>query len=182
MCNALGDLKDTLVNRPSGVFDLANCAESNGRAAEAVRLLEKYLEMSPSALDGDEVRARIADLKAQLTLPGASGIEIRRLYASIYDSLAESKYDRALADLQKASALAPEFALTQWKLGLLYEAMGNVEKARTEFHDATSSWLPSKKRKTKRRCISARWMRRKRSTTKRSMKRRTSSPICSRAR
>jgi tetratricopeptide (TPR) repeat protein len=113
LCNALGDLKGTLVNRPSGVFDLANCAESNGRAAEAVRLLEKYLEMSPSALDGDEVRTRIADLKAQLTLPGASGIEIRRLYASIYDSLAERRYDRALAELQKASALAPEFALTQ---------------------------------------------------------------------
>jgi tetratricopeptide (TPR) repeat protein len=129
----LSDLKGTLANRPSGVFDLANCAESNGRAAEAVRLLEKYLEMSPGALDGDEVRTRIADLKAQLTLPGTSGIEIRRLYASIYDSLAERKYDRALADLQKASALAPEFALTQWNLGLLYEAMGNVEKARTNF-------------------------------------------------
>jgi tetratricopeptide (TPR) repeat protein len=133
LCNALGDLKGALVNRPSGVFDLANCADSNGRAAEAVRLLEKYLEMSPSALDGDEVRTRIADLKAQLTLPGASGIEIRRLYASIYDSLAERKYDRALADLQKANALAPEFALTQWNLGLLYEAIGNVEKARTNF-------------------------------------------------
>ena len=133
LCNALSDLKGAMVNRPSGVFDLANCAESNGRAAEAVRLLEKYLELSPSALDGDEVRARIADLKAQLTLPGTSGIEIRRLYASIYDSLAERKYDRALADLQKASALAPEFALTQWNLGLLYEAMGNVEKARTNF-------------------------------------------------
>ena len=133
LCNALSDLKGTLANRPSGVLNLANCAESNGRAAEAVRLLEKYLELSPRALDEDEVRTRIADLKAQLTLPGASGIEIRRLYASIYDSLAERKYDRALADLQKANAVAPEFALTQWNLGLLYEAIGNVEKARTNF-------------------------------------------------
>ena len=133
LCNALGELRGTLVSRPSGTFDLANCAESNARAAEAVRLLEKYLEMAPSALDGDEVHTRIADLKSLLTLPGQSGIEIRRLYASIYGSLAERKYDRALADLNEASALAPEFALTKWKLGLLYEAMGNVDRARENF-------------------------------------------------
>jgi len=133
LCDALNDLKSALGTRPSGIFDLANCAESNNRAMEAVRFLEQYLEMSASALDGDGVRTRIADLKAQLTLPGASGIEIRRLYASIYNSLAERKYDRALVDLQKAGNLAPEFALTQWNLGLLYEAMGNVEKARANF-------------------------------------------------
>jgi len=141
LCNALGELRGTLVSRPSGTFDLANCAESNARAAEAVRLLEKYLEMAPSALDGDEVHTRIADLKSLLTLPGQSGIEIRRLYASIYGSLAERKYDRALADLNEASALAPEFALTKWKLGLLYEAMGNVDRARenfTEYQQLTS--------------------------------------------
>jgi tetratricopeptide (TPR) repeat protein len=141
LCNALGELRGTLVSRPSGTFDLANCAESNARAAEAVRLLEKYLELAPSALDGDEVHTRIADLKSLLTLPGQSGIEIRRLYASIYGSLAERKYDRALADLNEASALAPEFALTKWKLGLLYEAMGNVDRARenfTEYQQLTS--------------------------------------------
>jgi tetratricopeptide (TPR) repeat protein len=141
LCNALGELRGTLVSRPSGTFDLANCAESNARTAEAVRLLEKYLEMAPSALDGDEVHTRIADLKSLLTLPGQSGIEIRRLYASIYGSLAERKYDRALADLNEASALAPEFALTKWKLGLLYEAMGNVDRARanfTEYQQLTS--------------------------------------------
>ena len=141
LCNALGELRGTLVSRPSGTFDLANCAESNARTAEAVRLLEKYLELAPSALDGDEVHTRIADLKSLLTLPGQSGIEIRRLYASIYGSLAERKYDRALADLNEASALAPEFALTKWKLGLLYEAMGNVDRARanfTEYQQLTS--------------------------------------------
>lgn len=47
LCNGLGDLKGALINRPSGAFDLANCAESNARAAEAVKMLEKYLELSP---------------------------------------------------------------------------------------------------------------------------------------
>ena len=133
LCNALGELKGTLASSPSATFNLANCAETNGRAAEAVRLLERYLEMAPAALDADESHARIADLKSLLSLPGQSGIEIRRLYASVYGSLAERKYDRALADLNKASDLAPEFALTKWKLALLYEAMGDTDRARENF-------------------------------------------------
>ena len=133
LCNALGELKGTLVSSPSATFNLANCAETNGRAAEAVRLLEKYLEIAPAALDADESHARITDLKSLLSLPGQNGIDIRRLYASVYGSLAERKYDRALADLNKAGDLAPEFALTKWKLALLYEAMGNIDRARENF-------------------------------------------------
>jgi len=91
------------------------------------------LEMAPAALDADESHARIADLKSLLSLPGQNGIEIRRLYASVYGSLAERKYDRALTDLKKASDLAPEFALTKWKLALLYEAMGDIDRARENF-------------------------------------------------
>jgi tetratricopeptide (TPR) repeat protein len=133
LCDALGELKGTVASSPSATFNLANCAETNGRAAEAVRLLEKYLEMAPGALDGDEAHVRIADLKSVLSLPGQNGIEIRRLYASVYDSLAERKYDRALTDLNKAGDLAPEFALTKWKLALLYEAMGDIDRARENF-------------------------------------------------
>jgi tetratricopeptide (TPR) repeat protein len=133
LCNALAELKGPLANSPSATFNLANCAESNARTAEAARLLEKYLEMSPNALDADDVRARIADLKMLLTLPGQKGVEVRKLYASGYGALAERKYDVALTAFNKAGDLAPEFALTKWKLGLFYEAMGNVEKARENF-------------------------------------------------
>ncbi len=82
LCNALGELKGTLAGSPSATFNLANCAETNGRAAEAVRLLERYLEMAPTALDAAEAHTRIADLKSLLSVPGQNGIEIRRLYAS----------------------------------------------------------------------------------------------------
>ena len=133
LCNALGELKGTLATSPSATFNLANCAETNGRPAEAVRMLEKYLEMTPNTLDAGEVHARVADLKSLLTLSGQNGGEVRRLYASAYGSLAERKYDRALADFTKAGELAPEFALTKWKLGLFYEAMGNVDRARENF-------------------------------------------------
>ncbi|MGH9549193.1 MAG: tetratricopeptide repeat protein, partial [Terriglobales bacterium] len=133
LCNALIELKGPLAASPSATFDLANCAESNGRTTEAVRLLEKYLEMSPEALDGGESRVRIADLKSLMTLPGKNGVEVRRLYAAAYGDLAERKYDRALAAFNKAGELAPDFALTRWKLGLFYEAMGNVGQARENF-------------------------------------------------
>ena len=133
LCNALAELKSTLAASPSATFNLANCAETNARSAEAVRLLEKYLEMSPNALDGKESRARIADLKSLLTLPGQNGVEIRRLYASAYGDLAERKYDRALTAFTKAGDLAPEFALTKWKLALLAQAMGKVDQARENF-------------------------------------------------
>jgi tetratricopeptide (TPR) repeat protein len=133
LCNALGELKGTLASSPSATFNLANCAETNGRATEAVKLLEKYVELAPGALDGDEAHARIADLKSLLRLTGQNAAETRRLYASVYGSLAERKYDRALTDLNKADDLTPEFPLTKWKLALLYEAMGDIEPARQDF-------------------------------------------------
>ncbi len=133
LCTALGEMKGSLANTPSGAFNLANCAEINDRDAEAVKLLEKYLEMSPEALDRKQIQVRIADLKSLLSLPGPKGIEIRRIYASLYGSLAERRYDRSLADLNKAAAVDPDFALTAWRLGLLHEAMGNVDDAKENF-------------------------------------------------
>jgi tetratricopeptide (TPR) repeat protein len=133
LCSSLDGVKSAIASSPSATFNLANCAETNGRTAEAVRLLEKYLEMTPNTLDADEARARIADLKLLLDLPGQNGADIRRLYASAYGSLAERKYDRALAGFSKAGELDPAFAPTEWNLALLYEAMGNVDRAREKF-------------------------------------------------
>jgi tetratricopeptide (TPR) repeat protein len=133
LCTALGEMKGSLASTPSGAFNLANCAEINGRDAEAVKLLEQYLEMSPEALDRKEIRVRIADLKSLLSLSGPKGSEIRRIYASLYGSLAERRYDRSLADLNKAAAVDPDFALTAWRLGLLHEAMGSVDEAKENF-------------------------------------------------
>jgi tetratricopeptide (TPR) repeat protein len=133
LCQALAELKESLASSPSATFNLANCAESNGRTAEAAQLLEKYLKISPTALDSKESRDRITKLNSLLTLPGQNGIETRRLYASAYGDLAERKYDRALADFNKANDLAPEFMLTKWNLALLYEAMGDVKRARENF-------------------------------------------------
>jgi tetratricopeptide (TPR) repeat protein len=133
LCNALGELKTTLATSASATFNLANCAETNGRTGEAIILLGKYLGMAPAAADAADVRFRIADLKSLQGLTGPSAVEVRRLYASVYTSLAERKYDRALVDLSRAGELASEFPLTKWRLGLLYEAMGEVDRAKENF-------------------------------------------------
>jgi tetratricopeptide (TPR) repeat protein len=133
MCSALEQFKAASDRSPSVVYDLANCAEINGRPTEAVRLLQKYLELAPQALDGDAVRARIAELQSLLALPEQKGNQVRRLYGSAYGYLAERKYDRALAAFIKAKELDPDFALTCWKLGLIYEAMGDLAQASDNF-------------------------------------------------
>jgi Flp pilus assembly protein TadD len=66
-------------------------------------------------------------------LPGTIGNEVRKLYSSGSRAIEERRYDRGLADFTKAASLAPDFALTQWKLGIFYEALGNVQQARDYF-------------------------------------------------
>ena len=133
LCNALGEFKTASAKSPSLSFNLANCAETNGRTNEAAKFLEKYLEVAPTALDVGDVHARIADLEALMALPGKNGAEIRRLYAAAYAGLSERQYDRALEAFRKAADLAPDFALTKWKLGLLYEAEGDIDGARKKY-------------------------------------------------
>ena len=110
MCSALEQITGSAAASASAAYDRANCAEINGRPTEAIRLLQKYLELSPQALDADAVHARIAELQSLLALPEQKGSEIRRLYGSAYGYLAERKYDRALAAFTKAKELAPDFA------------------------------------------------------------------------
>jgi tetratricopeptide (TPR) repeat protein len=133
VCAELDAFKDTLASSAPAVFDRANCAQSNARPSEAVRLLQHYLELSSNALDAADVKQRIADLQSQLALPESNGMEVRRLYASTYSDLAEGQYDHALASFTRAKELAPDFPLTYWKLALFYEAMGNVDPAREHF-------------------------------------------------
>jgi tetratricopeptide (TPR) repeat protein len=59
--------------------------------------------------------------------------QVRGLYASASRFLEERKYDGALADFERAADAAPEFAPTAWRLALMYEAMGNVDRARKSF-------------------------------------------------
>ena len=133
LCTTLEQYKENVSYSAAATLDRANCAESNARPTEALHLLQKYLELSPNALDAPNVQRRIADLQSELALAAPSGPEVRRQYASAYGYLAEGKYDRAQFAFLKSKDLAPDFPLTYWKLGLLYEAMANIPAARENF-------------------------------------------------
>ena len=133
LCQALKSLGSLPANSPTFSFNLANCAEDSDRPAEASGLLTRYLQMSPRAADADRVRLRITDLNALAELPGQKGAQVRTIYASASRSLDERKYDRALIEFQKAATTDPSFAPTEWRLALLYEAMGNVGRAKQSF-------------------------------------------------
>jgi tetratricopeptide (TPR) repeat protein len=133
LCQALKDLGDAAASSPTFEFDLANCAEDNDRPDQASSLLSRYLEMSPGAADAELVGLRIADLNALAALPEPKGTQVRALYSSASRWLEERKYDLALAAFEKAATADPAFAPTQWRLALLYEAMGDAGKARQYF-------------------------------------------------
>jgi tetratricopeptide (TPR) repeat protein len=133
LCQVLTALNGPAAQSAAVVFDLANCAEDNDRLVDAARLLSRYLEIVPDAADADRVRLRIARLGEMAALPGQKGVLVRSLSASASRALEARRYEVALENFQKAAAAAPEFAPTEWKLALMYEAMGNVEKARVHF-------------------------------------------------
>jgi tetratricopeptide (TPR) repeat protein len=133
LCQALDELKNTHGGTPSLAFDLANCAEDNERPKEASQLLKQYLQSAPNATDAARVRQRIADLDALLSLPEEKGPEVRNLFSTASRGLEERKFDRALMEFKKAATVVPDFAPTQWRLGLMYEAMGNVDQAKEHF-------------------------------------------------
>jgi tetratricopeptide (TPR) repeat protein len=134
LCQSLKSLGALPANSPTFTFDLANCAEDNDRPAEASQLLTRYLQMSPNAVDADRVRLRIADLNALAELPDQKGAQVRTIYALASRSLEERAYERALVEFQKAASTDPSFAPTEWRLALLNEAMGNVDRAKEHFN------------------------------------------------
>lgn len=132
-CTALQSTKDATANSAAAVYNAANCAEENNRPDEATRLLHRYLELSPHALDAGRVTRRISELESLKALPNQSGMQVRALFASADRFIEEHQYDGALLAYNKAADLLPDFALTHWKLGLLQEAVANVGEAKKQY-------------------------------------------------
>jgi len=131
LCAQMRQLQAGLLKNPAMLFNLAKCAESEGRLDEAARLLTDYRQAAPTAADGDEVQARLAVLKSLSALPGPKGTLVRTLYASAGKHVEARGYDQAIADYQKADEAVPEFAESKRRVATLLEAQGLVGRART---------------------------------------------------
>jgi tetratricopeptide (TPR) repeat protein len=129
-CSQLKDLESSLPKSPALYFNMAKCAEEDGRQDDALRYLNQYLASAPAALDSDDVKLRVADNTSLTKLSGPSGEQVRKLYAEAAREIDQRRYDRAIGNLSKAEQLIPDYSMTKWRLALLYEAEGNVPKAR----------------------------------------------------
>jgi tetratricopeptide (TPR) repeat protein len=129
-CAQLKDLEPSLPKSASVLFNLAKCAEEDGRQEDALRYLNQYLATAPTAIDKDDVNVRLSTLTSLSKLDGDKGKEVRAHYAAATRFIDDRRYDHAIEELVKAQQILPDYPLTKWRLALLYEAMGNVQKAR----------------------------------------------------
>jgi tetratricopeptide (TPR) repeat protein len=135
----MNQLQAGLLKNPAMLFNLAKCAESEGRLSDASRLLTEYSQAAPMAADSNEVKARLVVLTSLSALPDPNGTLVRTLYASAAKHVETREYDQAIVDYQKADQAAPEFAESKRRMATLLEAQGQVEQARTYWQQVLSA-------------------------------------------
>src|SRR6185312_3630698 len=82
LCAQMKLLQPALTTNPALLFNLASCAESEGRADDATKLLTEYSRLAPGADDIDDVQARLVLLKNLSALSQPQGAQVRSLYTS----------------------------------------------------------------------------------------------------
>jgi len=132
-CDQIEDLQKALPQSAAITFNAAKCAESDGRAGDAARLLGEYLKLAPQALDAADTQARQESLASLAALDGDSGAQVRSHFAQAALDLDYRRYDRATNEYRAAEQVLPDFPLTQWRLALMYEGAGDITEARKHF-------------------------------------------------
>lgn len=130
VCAQIKAVQAALLKNPAMLFDVAMCAESDGRFSDATNSFTAYTQAVPMALDNDEVQARLTVLKALAALPPPNGTAVRTLYASAAKHLQTREYAQAIGDYQKAGELIPEFTESTRRVATLFEAQGQIDRAR----------------------------------------------------
>jgi tetratricopeptide (TPR) repeat protein len=130
LCAQLKPLQAALPKNPALLFDLAKCAESEGRLGDAIRLLTAYGQAAPMAADTDDVQARLAVMKGLAAIPDPKGASVRALYTSAQKHVEARGYDQAIVDYQKADEAAPEFAESKRRIATIMTAQGRIAEAR----------------------------------------------------
>lgn len=139
LCAQLKQLQQGQAGNPALLFDLAKCAEQEGRYEEAIALFTQYNQMAPQAVDGDAVQLKIDLLVSLQELPEAGGKAVRSLYAHAQQDVEDRRYDRAVASYREIETLVPAMADPKRKLAELLEAEGKTEEARVYWQKAMAT-------------------------------------------
>ena len=130
LCDQIKDLKAAYPTNPTVVFNSAKCAEEDTRQEDAARQLAEYIQAAPNALDLREAQAQQEGLTSLASLKGDSGRAVREHFATAARYIDYRHYDRAIAEYEAAEKAQPDYAQTEWQLGIFYESYGDVAKAR----------------------------------------------------
>jgi tetratricopeptide (TPR) repeat protein len=133
LCQQTAQLKTAYPTNPAVVFNAAKCAEEDATQGDAALELASYVMLAPNALDRSDAEALVRSWQSLSDLPGDTGQSVRRHFANASRYLDYRRYDHAIGEYEDAAKDLPDFAQTEWQLGLLYEACGNVAKTRDHF-------------------------------------------------
>jgi len=133
LCDKTKALTDAFSTNAAVVFNSAKCAEEDAHPEVAARELDGYLKLAPNALDRADAELFRENLRSLAALDGDPGKLTRQHYANAARDLDYRRYDRAMNEYQQAAQALPDYPQTPWRLGLLYEAFGDVSKAREQF-------------------------------------------------
>jgi tetratricopeptide (TPR) repeat protein len=140
-CKKLGENETSLPKTPAILFNLAKCAEADGRLEDANKYFTAYLAAAPNSVAEPEAKDAVADLTAVLALTGPKADETRDHYRRASQFLRAGRYDRALKEYELVIDAAPDFAIGHRRLALFYESLGRTADARTQLEAYLS--LPS---------------------------------------
>jgi hypothetical protein len=133
LCEQTRTLESAFSTNPAIAFNSAKCAAEDARPQDAANLLADYVKLAPDALDRTEVARCEHGLSSLARLPGDAGHLVRQHYASAARYLDYRRYDRAIDEYKAAAKTLPDYPETQWQLGSLYEAYGDLADTREHF-------------------------------------------------
>ena len=116
VCAAVAERQKQMMHSPSGVFNLAQCAEYQGRLEEAEKLYNRYLEMAPETLDRDSVALRVSEIDSFKDVDPSS--PLRKTYHTGVRALMTGRFTVANESFIALSAGGPGS-----RVGLLQAAM-----------------------------------------------------------
>lgn len=128
-CKALRDNESKLPQTGAVIFNLAKCAQEDGRYEDAQRYFASYIQAAPKSLDLEDVKLRLEDIAPLVALNDAKADQIRTIYTQAYQHILARRYNAAIEDYKQADVLLPSYPQTKYKLGMLYVSMGDVVNA-----------------------------------------------------
>jgi tetratricopeptide (TPR) repeat protein len=147
LCQGIQSLKESLPNSASLLFDLAKCAELDGRLNDVERFLKSYTIVAPAAVDDEDVRIRLESLFAIDAVAGATARDIQIHYANAARALGVRRLNRVRDEYKAALQLDPTLAETQWQLAIFYTSCGNLYEARRILDTLLRNPLASRRQK-----------------------------------